>query len=95
MTFTYFGFAETINRVSLIVLWTITAVFWTLSMSENEWLYWFFTIWARTLHYLDVIRVMVVILTKSIGFFADKSKDYKIADGTSLSSGDTELVSME
>merc|ERR1712166_75304 len=87
-TYTIYGIAETINRITLIVMWTLTAVFWMLSSAWDGFAF-FFTIWARILHYTDVIRLLTVTIIKIISFFIDKKTDYFIDDGTSLTSGAT------
>jgi hypothetical protein len=89
------GLAETINRITLICMWTLTAVFWTISNSHSQWFYWFFEKWAMILHYIDPIRMIVVSITKMIGLFKDKKADYAVSDGYTMDSGDTVLVSMK
>lgn len=69
--YTNFGLGETINRLILICMWSLTAFFWVLSNVQAEWMYWWFTVWARFLHYVDVIRLMVVLIFKTIGVFSD------------------------
>lgn len=59
-----------------------------------EWFYWFFTIWAKILHYTDVVRLLVVTIFKSIGFFKDSMQDYLIDDGTNMDAGNVTVVSM-
>jgi len=78
-----------------MVMWSITAAAWTISNLDSQWFYFFFTIWARVLHYLDVIRLIVVITAKTVGMFTDRKTDYAIADGYSLDAGDVTLVSMK
>lgn len=75
-------------------MWTITATIWMISNSDSQAIYFFFTTWARILHYLDVIRIIVVIITKTIGMFTDRKTDYAISDGYGMDAGDTNLVSM-
>ena len=81
-TYTVYGIAETINRVILIVMWTLTAVLWMLTAAWEGFAF-FFTIWARVLHYTDIIRLLVVTIMKFIAFFVDKKEDYFVGDGTS------------
>ena len=83
-TYTVYGIAETINRVILIVMWTLTAVLWMLTAAWEGFAF-FFTIWARVLHYTDIIRLLVVTIMKFIAFFVDKKEDYFVGDGTSSS----------
>merc|ERR1712051_1121934 len=59
-----------------------------------EWFYWLFTIWAKILHYTDVVRVLTVTVFKVIGFFQDSMTDYLIDDGLKLKDGNTKAVSM-
>lgn len=75
-------------------MWTLTAVFWTISNSDSQWFYWFFENWARALHYVDVIRLIIVGITKTIGIATDRKTDYGITDGYDMDVGDTTLVSM-
>jgi hypothetical protein len=93
-TYTVYGIAESINRVWLIVMWTLTAVVWMLTPAWEGFAF-FFTIWARILHYSDAIRMLVVTIMKFVSFFIDVKTDYYIDDGTSLTSGTTTLVTMD
>lgn len=92
--FTNYGLAETINRLVLLCMWTITAFFWVLTNVQAEWMYWFFTIWARVLHFLDVLRLLTVTTIKTIGVFTDTKQDYLIDNGTDLDTGYATSVSM-
>ena len=85
---TYYGIGETINRITLIIEWTLTAVVWMLTGTWEGFAY-FFTVWAAVLHYIDIVRIMTVTVFKIIGMFADRKTDYYIDDGTSLLSGNT------
>jgi hypothetical protein len=69
--FTNFGLGETINRLTLICMWALTAFCWTLSNIQQEAFFWFFTIWARILHYIDIFRLLTVTTFKIVGFFTD------------------------
>merc|ERR1712166_512662 len=84
-TYTIYGIAETINRITLIVMWTLTAVFWMLSSAWDGFAF-FFTIWARILHYTDVIRLLVVTIIKFVSFFTDTKQNYVVTDGTNMTS---------
>jgi hypothetical protein len=86
MTYTVYGIAETVNRITLIVMWTLTAVLWMLTAVWEGFAF-FFTIWARVLHYTDVIRLLVVTIMKIVSFFIDKKTDYYIDDGANLTNG--------
>jgi len=92
--YTYFGMGETINRGILITMWTASVVFWLLTLIQVEELYWFFTIWARILNAIDVLRLLLVILFKIIGMFDDVKSDYYTDDGTNLDAGYATNVSM-
>jgi len=47
------------------------------------------------LHYIDPIRLILVIITKTIGLIKDKKSDYAISDGYSMDSGAATKVSMQ
>ena len=85
--FTNYGLGETINRLVLLCMWSVTALFWVLTNVQAEGMYWFFTIWARFLHFVDVLRLITVTVFKTIGVFTDAKTDYWIDDGTNLSTG--------
>ena len=69
--FTMFGLGETINRVVLIIMWTATAICWLLTLVQVEALFWWFTVWARVLHFIDVLRILTIVIFKSVGVFRD------------------------
>jgi hypothetical protein len=92
--FTNFGLGETINRLVLICMWSTTAFFWVLSNFQTEGMYWWFTVWARFMHYVDVLRLLIVLVFKTIGVFSDTKVDYQTDDGTNLDVGQMSNVSM-
>jgi len=92
--FTNFGMAETINRLVLICMWSVTAFFWVLSCVNTEWLFWWFSVWARFLHYIDVARLLIVTGFKTAGVLMDTKQDYLVDNGTDLDTGYTQDVSM-
>lgn len=69
--YTNFGLGETINRLVLLVMWSVTAFFWTMSCIQQEWMFWFFTIWAKIIHFVDVLRLLTITVFKTIGVFTD------------------------
>ena len=69
--FTAFSLGETINRLTLIIMWTASAFFWMLTLIQAEALFWWFTVWARFLHYIDAIRILVILGFKTAGMFRD------------------------
>jgi hypothetical protein len=85
--FSNFGLGETINRLVLICMWSVTAFFWVLSNFQSEGMYWWFTVWARFMHYIDVLRLLVVTIIKTVGVFSDTKLDYQTDDGTNLDVG--------
>ena len=93
--YTYFGMAETVNRVASLIMWTITCVGWMLTLISYEGFTWFFTHWARVLHYFDMIRLLVVTVMKMVGFFIDVKTDYGIDDGTNGMGTPSVPVTME
>jgi len=75
-------------------MWSLSALFWVLTNIQIEDMYWFFTVWARVLHIIDVLRVVTVMAFKTIGVFDDKKTDYLVDDGTNLNTGYSSNVSM-
>jgi len=69
--FTWFGLAETINRITLIVMWTVSTIFWLLTNVQAEGMYWFFTVWVKILNVIDVLRLILTLLLKTVGVFDD------------------------
>jgi hypothetical protein len=94
-TFTLFGMGEVINRLALIGMWGLTAVFWTITIFQVDGLYMFFVMWARILHYADIARILVSTVFKMIGMMSDTQEDYMIEDGLAMDDGAIYLVSME
>jgi len=90
----YYGMGETINRLILLIMWTLSAFFWLVTNINEEWMYWFFTIWARVLHFVDMARFLTVSVMKTIGIFEDTKQDYLIDNGLSLQTGYSTNVSM-
>lgn len=81
--------AETINRVVHIITWTLSSVAWFLTMVSWEGFTFFFTVWARVIHFIDLIRLVFVVIMKAVAFVNDDKQDYLIQDGTALAAGDT------
>lgn len=92
--YTNWGLGETINRLALLGMWALTAFFWTLSNIKMEWFYWFFTIWAKILHFVDLARLLTVLVFKTVAMFRDTREDYLIVDGTNMDTGNTTKVSI-
>lgn len=55
----------------------------------------FFSIWARVMHYSDVLRLLVVNIMKMVGMITDRKTDYFVDDGKNLFYGAYKQVSME
>jgi hypothetical protein len=94
-TFTLFGMGEEINRLMLILMWGLTAIFWSVTFMQNDGLYMFFVMWARILHYADITRIIVSTVFKVLGMAMDTQEDYMIEDGLAMDDGAIYLVSME
>jgi len=62
-----FGMGEEINRLMLILMWSLTAIFWSVTFMQNDGLYMFFVMWARMLHYGDIARIIVSTVFKILG----------------------------
>jgi len=92
--YTWFGLAESINRITLICMWTVSTIFWLLTNVQAEGMYWFFTVWVRLLNVIDVLRLILVLLLKTIGVFDDKKQMYLVDDGTNMSVGYSSTVSL-
>lgn len=93
-TFTMFGIGEEINRVWLMSVWGLTAFLWTVSLMRMDGIFFFFVIWARILHYLDVARLITVQTFKFIGMAMDTKEDYQIESGLDLDEGAENPVSI-
>lgn len=90
-----FGMGEEINRLMLIVMWGLTAVFWSVTFMQVDGLYMFFVMWARILHYFDIARILTSTVFKVIGMATDTQEDYMIEDGLAMNDGAVYGVSME
>lgn len=75
-------------------MWSLSAVFWLLTLFKAEELYWFFTFWSKILHFIDVLRILFSLCMKTIGIFDDVKTDYLVDDGTNLDTGFSSNVSM-
>lgn len=94
-SFTMFGMGEMINRLMLIGMWTLTAIFWSVTFMQNDGLYMFFVLWARMLHYGDILRIILSTVFKMVGMTMDTQEDYLIEDGLAMDDGAINNVSME
>jgi len=71
-TYTMWGLSENINAFFMLFMWVPTAIVWTLSAGTNDdGVHWFFVIWCGIMHYLDMIRFVVINIVKVVSFFYD------------------------
>jgi len=71
-TYTMWGLSENINAFFMLFMWVPTAIVWTLSAGTNDdGVHWFFVVWCGIMHYLDMIRFVIINIVKVISFFYD------------------------
>jgi len=73
-TYSMWGLSENINAFAMLGMWVPTAVVWVLSGATNDdGVHWFFVVWCGIMHYVDMIRFVIVNVVKVISFFYDNS----------------------
>lgn len=71
-TYSMWGLSENINAYGMMFQWVPTALFWVLTGATNDDdVIWFFVIWCGIMHYVDVVRFVLVNVVKVVAFFYD------------------------
>lgn len=89
-TYTMWGLSENVNAIFMLAQWVPTAIVWVLTAGTNDdGVIWFFVVWCGIMHYVDMVRFVVVNIIKVVSLFYDTDmmtmsfnglkKDYKVS----------------
>merc|ERR1712166_1030561 len=68
-TYSMWGLSENINAFAMLGMWVPTAVVWVLSGATNDdGVHWFFVVWCGIMHYVDMVRFVLVNIVKLISY---------------------------
>jgi hypothetical protein len=79
--YTVANVASYINEVMLVIEWTLTALVWSLTITNDQDIIAFFVLWCGALHYIEAFRFVLRGILKLISFFTDNEMDYYSISG--------------
>jgi len=70
--YTVWGISENVNAIFMLFQWVPTAIVWVLTAGTNDdGVIWFFVVWCGIMHYIDMVRFVVVNIIKLVSLFHD------------------------